>query len=346
TSGTQSVSPTSAQTYNLSCTGAGGTTSQSVNLAVTAPTTGDIWASKTGMPGMQSMSGAVSINNRVYVIGGNRFSDIPSVYNYEYDPATNTWATKTGMPTARSGAFVATVNNKIYVIGGYGWAGVYYTTNEEYNPATNTWATKTGMPTARAYGGVAVANGKIYAMGGKFYAGTAGYIQTIYAGDITITLTYYPGGSDVIVSSNEEYDPATDTWAIKTSMPVGKTGIVSSSANNKIYVIGGYYQANSSTAPVYYNTRNEEYDPVTNLWTIKADRLTQGTSSNGAVSVNNKIYVIGGTTNEEYDPIANTWTLKASIPTWQWAPIGATVNNKAYIFDLLNSVGYTMEYTP
>ena len=67
----------------------------------------------------------------------------------------------------------------------------------------NSWASKAPMQEARGGLGVAVVNRKIYAIGGSIASGT-------YPPDV------FNGG---FVGTNEEYDPTTDTWKTKVSMP-------------------------------------------------------------------------------------------------------------------------------
>jgi hypothetical protein len=86
--------------------------------------------------------------------------------------------------------------------------------------------------------------------------------------------------------------------------------------------------------------RVEEYDPVTDTWTKKADmptgRFALPTSSS---AVDGKIYVIGGctsmttavSTNEEYDPAADTWTTKADMPAARCLLSTSAVNGKIYV---------------
>ena len=94
------------------------------------------------------------------------------------------------------------------------------------------------MPVADVGDAAAAVNGRLHAIGGM---------------DIT-------GG---ILSTVEEYDPATDTWATKASMPTGRLGLgVAAGSNGKRYAIGG-----SNAVPL---TTVEEYDPATNLWAAQA----------------------------------------------------------------------------
>ena len=265
------------------------------------------WASKANMPTGRHAPGAAMVNGKIYVIGGINASVMLAV-NEEYDPVTNTWATKAPMPTARVSLVAVAVNNKIYAIGGMNASAIPVATNEEYDPATNTWSTKASMPTARTELGAATVNSKIYVIGGQY--GT-------------------------IFSTNEEYDPATNTWAGKASMPTAREFPATAAVNNKIYAIGGNVSgAHGSNVTAI----NEEYDPVTNVWTSKANMHTAREGATVAV-LNNRIYAIGGVTgpttltaaNEEYDPTTNAWTDRAGMPTPRSFAGGATLNNKVYV---------------
>ncbi|GIV28885.1 MAG: hypothetical protein KatS3mg027_2699 [Bacteroidia bacterium] len=261
------------------------------------------WTTKVSMPTPRRGLAAVSPGNgKIYAIGGYGGGGYLST-NEEYDPATNTWTTKAPMPTARAYLAAASPGNgKIYAIGGlrFDVDYLYLSTNEEYDPATNTWTTKAPMPTARAYlAAASPGNGKIYAIGGHRFDVANLYLLT-----------------------NEEYDPATNTWTTKAPMPTPRRGLAAvSPGNGKIYAIGGY-RFDSYYGFHYFLSTNEEYDPASNTWTTKAPMPTARADLAAASSGDGKIYAIGGwngsyylSTNEEYDPATNTWTTKASMPT-------------------------------
>jgi hypothetical protein len=176
------------------------------------------------------------------------------------------------------------------------------------------------MPTARGCGVATSVNGKIYAIGGTNAAG-------------------------VILSTVEEYDPATDTWTTKANMPTARFALGVVTANNgKIYAIGG---VNSLAV--------EEYDPATNTWIIKANMTVSRWSIGIAASGNGKIYVIGGQGRggemAEYDPGTDTWAMKASMPLGERIlAAGATSNaGKIYAIGGHTSAGVLAtveEYTP
>ncbi|MEW6232559.1 MAG: kelch repeat-containing protein, partial [Chloroflexota bacterium] len=172
------------------------------------------------------------------------------------------------MPNARWGPGVATAGNgKIYVIGGYNSAGLFAGTVEEYDPVTDTWAIRASMPTPRWNAGAAAAtNGKVYVIGGQN------------------SLTAGAGALNAV----EEYDPATNTWVARASMPTARHsfGVVAAS-NGKIYVIGGY---NSSG----FLATVEEYDPATDSWSASPSVSVARAWTGAAEANNGKIYLIGG----------------------------------------------------
>jgi N-acetylneuraminic acid mutarotase len=165
------------------------------------------------------------------------------------------------------------------------------------------------MPTARNLLSTCVANGKIYAIGGA-------------PGDYTS------------FSAVEEYDPATDKWTIRASLPEVICGLSTSAIDGKIYAIGG---ATSVFGTV--SSRVYVYDPATDTWTRKADMPTARAFLYASV-VNGRIYVIGGApsglgfaykTVEEYDPATDTWTKKADMPTARCGHSAGVVDGKIYV---------------
>jgi N-acetylneuraminic acid mutarotase len=163
--------------------------------------------------------------------------------------------------------------------------------------AQNGWTKKTHPPTSRASASACVIDGKIFVIGGN----------TTSVWDI---------------ANNETYDPLTDTWEVKSSMPTPRSFLFTGVVNDTIYAIGGGYQTTTK--------KNEAYDPVTNSWTTKADMPYLWIGVYGAV-INGKIYIIGGNYNMrncfEYDPGTNTWTEKTPMPNDAGGALSATVYN-------------------
>ena len=198
----------------------------------------------------------------------------------------NSWLTRPPMPKEESGLGVAVVNGKIYAIAANG-------ANEEYDPTTLTWTTKAFIPTPRGAPGMAVHQNKIYVIGG-----TSGLDPAT--------------GIPILCSINEVYDPATNTWETRRSMPTKRSALSANAVDDKIYLIGGLKDTNTGAA----SDLNEVYDPATDTWTTKTPSPNPVFSYASAV-VENKIYLISGSTTGKgttnltqiYDPTTDTWSL-------------------------------------
>ena len=208
-------------------------------------------------------------------------------------------------PTPIQGVHGAAVlNGKIYAVG--------YTTNPlyEYDPATNNWTFKTQVPTFRDYFAIAACQNKIYIIGGRTGS------EPLHGDAITCGL-------------NQAYDPATDTWENKASMPTNRNQIEANVVDGKIYVMGGRTAGPDTTV-----NATEIYDPATDTWTVGAPMIYPVAGFASAV-VDDKIYVIGGQDEflprlnidnvQIYDTAADTWSLGKSAPVIIWqAAAGAT----------------------
>ena len=221
----------------------------------------------------------------------------------------DTWGSKASMSTARVTVGTAVVKGKIYAIGGNGEVD---NANEMYDPTTDTWTTKAPMLTSRRSCGIAVYQDEIYVIGG-----VTGYNESTH--------------SYTISGVNEVYDPATNTWETRVSMPTRRYGIDANVVEGKIYVIGG------KNASGRIDEVNEVYDPATKTWTTKAP-IPKRVGFYASAVVDKKIYVIGGTNGSVYgdltqifDPETDTWSKGAPIPfpatgvgagatTGVWAP--------------------------
>jgi len=270
----------------------------------------DTWTRKADMPTARGGPAGSVVNGKIYVIGGGREGPFSTVE--EYDPATDTWTRKADMPTPRAHLSTSVVNGRIYAIGGSD--GAYLSTVEEYDPAADMWVKKADMPTPRAYLSTSVVDGRIYAIGGSrvSHAGLPTVEEYDPSTDTWTKRTDMPteiegvatsavdgkiyaiGGGGwlepahfMALSSVQEYDPMTDTWAKKANMPTARCYLSTSVVNGKIYAIGGVLQDMTYTSTV------EVYDLATDTWTKRANMPTVRFCLSTSV-VNGYIYAIGG----------------------------------------------------
>ncbi len=104
-------------------------------------------------------------------------------------------------------------------------------------------------------------------------------------------------------SSLEVYDPDTDSWTTKASMPTARRNPMVVGLNGMLYVMIGWNN----------QTGNQDnlivYDPDTDSWTTKSATPFSGENNNGsAAAVNGKIYVFWWDIVYVYDPPTDTWT--------------------------------------
>lgn len=211
------------------------------------------------------------------------------------------WSNVSNIPTGRGMHASSVVDGKIYVVSGGSYYGQQGALNavEMYDPEYDTWTVKSNIPIARQCITTSVVNGKIYAIGGGEATNNVGYVGA------------------KIYTTVEEYDPATDTWSTKSSMPIARYCHSASVVDNKIYIIGG-----SINYPWTSILSMDIYDPLIDVWS-SAGSIPRGMIGSGTAVVNGKIYVIGGELGpngvrvDEFDPQNNSWIQKADMPTWR-----------------------------
>lgn len=279
----------------------------------------DSWVSKAPMQEARSGLGVAVVNGKIYTIGGSGRGGFCS-FNEKYDPTTDTWTFKTSMPTPRSDFGIAVHQNKIYCMGGYTTGGAHTDVNEVYDPATDTWETKTSMPSARLGLQANIVKDKIYVIGG--YEAVNG------------TSTGVSNRTDV-------YDPATDTWTSKASIPTPVSYSASAVVDTKIYVMT--------------SGLNQIYDTESDSWSTGAPAplpiilACAGTTKNEFAP--ERIYVFGADAQmpfhqftvqsfptQSYDPENNNWTVCTSMPTGRFSTGVAVLNDSFFVIG-----GYTLE---
>ena len=289
----------------------------------------------------------VAVNGKLYVIGGWGEGKARGV-NYEYDPATDRWTQKSPMPRPAHHAAVAAVNGKIYAFGGFvapantaipvGAAWEPIADAWEFNPATDSWKPLAPLPGKRGAAVAAEVGGKIYVIGGA----------TTMEGSKDPFFTAF--GPARVLSTNDVYDPATNTWESRNPMSVPRNHAFSGAVNGKIYVIGGrtghgFILSATNTDVV------EEYDPASNMWSIPKERMPTARSGGASGTDGRRIYVAGGevTTTElvaafraveAYDPATNSWMTLPSMPMPRHGMAGAVIGNRFHLVSgMIQSAG-------
>jgi N-acetylneuraminic acid mutarotase len=182
------------------------------------------------------------------------------------------------------------------------------------------------MPTPRHGLDANVVNGKIYLIGGLVPDNRWPNVN------VDVYTTYQ------FTNVTEVYDPSTDTWATKASIPKAASYYSSAVIDNKIYIFSNYYKQKDGT----YESLTQIYDPNTDTWT-NGNPPPYAVDMAGSAAISNsdfkRIYVIGGRSsslqvayNQIYDPATDSWSLGAPLPTPRYALAVCSLNNRIYTF--------------
>jgi N-acetylneuraminic acid mutarotase len=305
--------------------------------------TAQSWTRKTDfINGPSSSAYAFTIHDTIYVgnTGGLGF--------YQYDYLTDSWTPKANVPAAlndHSNAVGFAVDGKGYMLGGLRSPGVCVPDVWEYNPLTDTWLQKGDFPGGKR--GAA----SCFVIGNKAYVG--GGFDTIDIG----------GFSPIPKNDFWQYDPATDTWTPKATLPyassyllqpfafsIGNKGYFS--CGDRVRLSGGLYR-DTDVNSTY------EYDTLADSWAKKSDFPGAVRSGGVAFVVNNKAYCGTGIDDTStsfsgscyndfyvYDAVADAWSPLATAPfANRTYAIAATVSTgKAFVGTGWDSPSSTVYY--
>ena len=201
----------------------------------------------------------------------------------QFSPASHTGIIWTSVPYLAAGG-----SSTIYVYYGNpsavsqsNGASVFPVFSNFNNPA---WQKLPNMPITTADETVAQVNGIFYILAG-----------------------YNNGAADPL-GINYAFNPTTNTYSQKASMPTLRWGPISASVGSNIYVFGGKNNSGPSTA-------NEMYNTLTNTWTRRAS-LPAAISNQGLTGCSDgtNIYLEYNSLLYVYNPLTDTYTQKASLP--------------------------------
>jgi hypothetical protein len=224
---------------------------------------------------------AATIGNKVFFAGGGSFdpSFVGSNVVDIYDNASNTWTTAT-LSTGRSSLTANAVGNKIYFAGGASGPGVannVSTRIDIYDASNNSWSTAELLEPKSNMASIADGN-KIYWSGGsKSFATLSDKVEI----------------KDVItgISTIECAIPRSDFYAVKKD-------------DNIVFFTG-----NTSNFQAFGN-QFEIFNTTTRTWSTGV--LNHKIRYTSVISVNNTIYVAGGTEDGSNMPAYNkqVWKLE------------------------------------
>ena len=238
------------------------------------------------------------------------------VFSFSLKAQEYQWVERAPMPTPRCGMLSAVHDGKIYVIGGMvSKVDTALSVVEVYDPVNDTWETRADAPFRYSGAGTVTLNGKIYVFGG-INAWTGEQYNTIY-----------------------NYDPNTDTWELIGEYPfplISNWGMAGTRLGEEFYSIGG--SINGTAHPF-----NISYHPGFGDWDEHA-QVIPGRWGAKAVTVDNKIYLAGGTDPpaifsnfEVFDPVEDKWTKLSPIPEPRMYHNAVYHNSQIYVMPAAKS---------
>jgi N-acetylneuraminic acid mutarotase len=294
-------------------------------------------------------------NGKMYVFAGLVSAPVwlPVGMVYVFDPAANTWQKRKPMALPAHHLALTEYNGKIYVFGGFiagtvdklsAWTPI--DNAFEYDPVNDSWKALAPMPVKRGAAVAATVGDKMYVIGGVTTAPGA------------TNPAIRPNTPQRVLATVQEYDPKTNTWQERASMPTPRNHTAAGVVNGKIYVIGGrigaaFIAASSDLGNV------EAYDPVTDRWGAPLAKMPTARSGLDVGVYDGKIYVAGGENQdffqhtayhsfEGYDPATNTWTILPPMAIGRHGVAGGVVGNRFYAIsgDVQSSGTGVMVSTP
>jgi hypothetical protein len=259
---------------------------------------------------------AAAIGNKIYVAGGDVYPSTATDAFEVYDIDANSWSTLTVLPETRMYLSSIAFNSSIYILGGFfdaSYPPTKLTTIKKYTPSSDSWSNIGSQYNGNTYMQQVsdpISN-KIYWIGGSttyefdlssnsltncgsscgsFPYVISGCSRTVISlvtiSNTVYALSYVSSGSCTNATHLDKFDVSSNAWTYLSSSPSPKYNLTACASNSKIYILGGTYGSVQSSV--------EEYDPATNTWETKGAIPFGGLTEHACVTVNNKIYLIGG----------------------------------------------------
>jgi N-acetylneuraminic acid mutarotase len=277
------------------------------------------------------MGGAAVVGNRLYVPGGYRDYDTPTLYSRMqiYNITTNTWKVDSQvMPyvpvTGNVGwaeSAVCSDGAKVYVVGGSNGSNIY-STMQVYDPSQplgSRWSVGTQPVIGGDHGLVSMASGCAWIQGKMYVFGGYGVVTPASPGD------------EHILSLTWVYNPTTDTWS-NTNHPIQGTPAVwfgYTGSSGKAFFAGGTADLTTHIP----SPLAEVFSPATG-WKRLPDLPTlRGTTEPGLLGpglgmLGTTVEVFGG---GGYDAVGGTFivqsaTLQCAPGCTSWTSVVRTLN--------------------
>jgi non-specific serine/threonine protein kinase len=229
-------SPSDASTLDASAFDAGALDAGTLDAGtVDAGTMDSPWRSGPALPVRLQEISAVTIDDRIWVVGGFEPGGEVSTVRV-LDPREGTWSLGPPLPVARHHVQLATLEGDLYVLGGM--ETIRFTNVDEawvLRRGASAWAPIAPLPEDRGAGVACAIEGRIYLAGGQGRGGLS-----------PRTLVY---------------DPASDLGSVAAAIPTPREHLAGFAYGGELWAIGGRALSLATAMDVV-----EIYDPRTDTW--------------------------------------------------------------------------------
>ena len=287
------------------------------------------WAAKEDLPAGTSDFVAVTVGDKIYLIGGQDVNGASMTVVREYDTVIDDYnSTKAALSVGRMRYGAAAVGTKIYVIGGLEVDDPYGDVNASniqtphttfiYDTATDTWTDGPELIAGRSDLCAFAVGTKVYAVGGY-----TDFLSTLDSVEVLDTSASSPA------------------WAAAPSLPEARGDVTCAAVGGKGYAIGGFYNPSGNFDILDFFTEHVfELDVAGGAaaWTNKSSMPVAVGDKAATALPDGSIVVIGGETHRndgtesqtathtslQYYPAHDTWVKKAPLPTARFRFAAAT----------------------
>lgn len=259
--------------------GGGGPSFKSLNTVEVYNPQSDKWTPRSEMPSLRSGAMAMTVGERIYVMGGGfkkpdgKFRFLPTVEIY--NPKTDTWEPGPDMLRPHDYPAAALLNGHIYIIGGHHPDATEggpqtdpgFSFCERFDTGRADWQEITPLPTPRFASAAVTYKGRILTLGG---------------------VAFTPQGFKEY-DCVEIYDPGQNLWTRSTDvvLPWSVAAHGTCIVQNQLYVLGGF----SGEGGI--GTHAGVYDFRSGTWNM-IPPLPHPRAAMGVAIVDQAIYLIGG----------------------------------------------------
>lgn len=263
------------------------------------------WRHLTSIPHVEQCNfGTAVLHNDLYVVGGcfnQSLQENIHPFGFRYSPRRDRWATMAPMQRERCRFSLNVASGNLIAVGGVSEGDGPIAECERYDPVGDVWERISSLPGPSTLHAAATYNGYLYVSGGL--------------------------DRDIALNTMRRYDWRQDRWETLAPLLSARADHTMLVMGSSLYICGGWLDDDSTGNRILVDSI-DRYDPSEDSWSRVA-KVPTPRSHAGIVSLNNKIYIIGGFQSDAmfdtatavvdiFDLESQSWTCGESYPQDIW----------------------------